>query len=101
MVAFSNPVRPLRRASAPGARPRRKASRTGNGIRASDHTGLPRGGAADVTSGLMAGLLRTAERYGVALAGGAFDLPLDWRGTAFQKAVWAALRNIDAGVTRS
>ena len=31
----------------------------------------------------------------------AFDLPLDWRGTAFQKAVWAALLTIPYGETRS
>ena len=30
-----------------------------------------------------------------------FDLPLDLRGTAFQVAVWAALREIDYGETRT
>jgi methylated-DNA-[protein]-cysteine S-methyltransferase len=30
-----------------------------------------------------------------------FDLPLDWTGTAFQKAVWAALLAIPYGETRS
>ncbi|MCP3734735.1 methylated-DNA--[protein]-cysteine S-methyltransferase [Sphingomonas sp. RP10(2022)] len=30
-----------------------------------------------------------------------FDLPLDWRGTDFQKAVWAALLTIPYGETRS
>lgn len=30
-----------------------------------------------------------------------FDLPLDFRGTAFQKSVWAALLTIPAGETRS
>ncbi len=33
--------------------------------------------------------------------GGAAELPLDVRGTAFQAAVWAALRRIPAGETRS
>ena len=32
---------------------------------------------------------------------GAFDLPLDIRGTAFQERVWQALRKIPAGETRS
>lgn len=31
----------------------------------------------------------------------AFDLPLDWRGTDFQKRVWAALLTIPYGETRS
>ena len=31
----------------------------------------------------------------------AFDLPLDWRGTDFQKQVWAALLTIPYGETRS
>ncbi len=31
----------------------------------------------------------------------AFDLPLDFRGTAFQKSVWAALLTIPFGETRS
>lgn len=31
----------------------------------------------------------------------AFDLPLDFRGTAFQRAVWAALLDIPYGETRS
>ena len=31
----------------------------------------------------------------------AFDLPLDWRGTDFQKSVWAALLTIPFGETRS
>jgi methylated-DNA-[protein]-cysteine S-methyltransferase len=31
----------------------------------------------------------------------AFDLPLDWRGTDFQKSVWAALLTIPYGETRS
>jgi len=30
-----------------------------------------------------------------------FDLPLDWRGTEFQKRVWAALLTIPYGETRS
>jgi len=30
-----------------------------------------------------------------------FDLPLDWRGTAFQREVWAALLTIPYGETRS
>ena len=30
-----------------------------------------------------------------------FDLPLDWRGTGFQKSVWAALLTIPFGETRS
>lgn len=30
-----------------------------------------------------------------------FDLPLDWRGTAFQRQVWAALLTIPYGETRS
>ena len=30
-----------------------------------------------------------------------FDLPLDWRGTAFQRQVWAALLAIPYGETRS
>lgn len=30
-----------------------------------------------------------------------FDLPLDWRGTAFQTRVWAALLTIPYGATRS
>jgi AraC family transcriptional regulator of adaptative response/methylated-DNA-[protein]-cysteine methyltransferase len=32
---------------------------------------------------------------------GAFQLPLDIRGTAFQERVWQALRKIPAGTTRS
>lgn len=37
----------------------------------------------------------------IAVPGTAMDLPLDLRGTAFQQAVWQALRSIPAGETRS
>lgn len=37
----------------------------------------------------------------IAVPGAAPDLPLDVRGTAFQQAVWQALRSIPAGETRS
>lgn len=37
----------------------------------------------------------------IAVPGAAMDLPLDVRGTAFQQAVWQALRSIPAGETRS
>lgn len=43
------------------------------------------------------------RRYfaGTHAADGAFDLPLDLRGTAFQRAVWDALLHIPAGATCS
>ena len=49
-------------------------------------------------------LLCAAERQLAAYFAGhlqVFDLPLDFRGTAFQKAVWAALCTIPFGETRS
>ena len=49
-------------------------------------------------------LLCEAERQLAAYFAGAltlFDLPLDFRGTAFQQAVWAALLTIPFGQTRS
>lgn len=45
---------------------------------------------------LFARVLAAVEAPGVAS-----DIPLDVRGTAFQEAVWAALRQIPAGETRS
>lgn len=48
-------------------------------------------------------LARAAAQLGEYFAGArtAFDLPLDPVGTAFQKSVWAALRTIPHGETRS
>ncbi len=48
-------------------------------------------------------LTRAATQLGEYFAGKrrAFDLPLDFRGTDFQRSVWAALLTIPAGETRS
>ncbi len=48
-------------------------------------------------------LIATATQLGEYFAGKrtAFDLPLDFRGTEFQKSVWAALLTIPFGETRS
>lgn len=48
-------------------------------------------------------LIAAAEQLDEYFAGKrtAFDLPLDFRGTAFQKSVWAALLTIPFGETRS
>ena len=48
-------------------------------------------------------LAETARQLGEYFAGKRtrFDLPLDFRGTDFQKSVWAALLTIPAGETRS
>lgn len=48
-------------------------------------------------------LIETKRQLGEYFAGTrtAFDLPLDFRGTDFQKSVWAALLTIPAGETRS
>lgn len=48
-------------------------------------------------------LIAAAEQLGAYFAGKrtAFDLPLDFRGTHFQKRVWAALLTIPFGETRS
>ncbi|RVT94361.1 methylated-DNA--[protein]-cysteine S-methyltransferase [Sphingomonas crocodyli] len=48
-------------------------------------------------------LIAAARQLGEYFAGErtAFDLPLDFRGTDFQKAVWAALLTIPFGETRS
>jgi methylated-DNA-[protein]-cysteine S-methyltransferase len=48
-------------------------------------------------------LIDTARQLGEYFAGirTRFDLPLDWRGTAFQKQVWSALLAIPYGETRS
>lgn len=48
-------------------------------------------------------LREAAAQLGAYFAGGrsAFDLPLDLRGTPFQRGVWAALLGIGAGATRS
>ncbi|MDB5679934.1 methylated-DNA--[protein]-cysteine S-methyltransferase [Sphingomonas bacterium] len=48
-------------------------------------------------------LVETAHQLGEYFAGTRtrFDLPLDFRGTDFQKSVWAALLTIPAGETRS
>jgi len=48
-------------------------------------------------------LIETARQLGDYFTGTrtAFDLPLDWRGTDFQKQVWAALLTIPYGETRS
>ncbi len=56
-----------------------------------------------VTDPAHAILREAARQLGEYFAGDrrAFDLPLDWRGTAFQKQVWAALLTIPYGETRS
>ena len=48
-------------------------------------------------------LIQTERQLGDYFAGTrtAFDMPLDFRGTEFQKAVWAALLTIPFGETRS
>ncbi len=48
-------------------------------------------------------LIRAAAQLRAYFAGDlrAFDLPLDWRGTDFQKRVWSALLAIPYGETRS
>lgn len=48
-------------------------------------------------------LVETARQLGEYFAGGrtVFDVPLDFRGTAFQKQVWAQLLAIPFGETRS
>lgn len=48
-------------------------------------------------------LVEATRQLGAYFAGErtVFDLPLDWRGTAFQKQVWAALLTIPYGETRS
>lgn len=58
------------------------------------HAELVEGGEAFKT--LFARVLSAVEAPGEAS-----DIPLDVRGTAFQEAVWAALRQIPAGETRS
>ncbi|WP_375403296.1 bifunctional transcriptional activator/DNA repair enzyme AdaA [uncultured Sphingomonas sp.] len=49
-------------------------------------------------AGLAARVIELVERP---TAGGADELPIDVRGTAFQEAVWAALKAIPPGETRS
>ncbi|CAN5167871.1 methylated-DNA--[protein]-cysteine S-methyltransferase [soil metagenome] len=48
-------------------------------------------------------LVEARRQLGTYFAGGSdgFTLPLDFRGTAFQRDVWAALRTIPFGETRS
>lgn len=57
---------------------------------------------ADLTAGDSAAeaVLKTVIRFVEEPCGG-LDLPLDMRGTAFQRRVWAALREIPAGQTAS
>ncbi|NOT41554.1 MAG: bifunctional DNA-binding transcriptional regulator/O6-methylguanine-DNA methyltransferase Ada [Alphaproteobacteria bacterium] len=60
---------------------------------------FPKARLVDADGSLSAALARVVAL--VEEPAGAFDLPLDIRGTAFQERVWQALRKIPAGETRS
>ncbi|MBC3761856.1 methylated-DNA--[protein]-cysteine S-methyltransferase [Quadrisphaera oryzae] len=55
----------------------------------------------EVLIDVVAAVAALARGTGSGAPGGGAPLPLDVRGTAFQAAVWAALRRIPAGETRS
>lgn len=63
------------------------------------HTRFPKATLLDAPAQLQGALERVVAL--VEEPSGAFELPLDIRGTAFQERVWQALRRIPAGKTRS